>query len=142
LTSSSKPSPFGSFGGLGKPAGGGGSIGNPVGFGFGSPPRTPDGDGNGSSGSKSGASSDAAEPKDNESQEVTPQPDSDRRDAGSLGLLGSSPHDEEGEGEEQEDTVYSVKLRVFRLKTKEEGGPGWAEMGNGMYARFRSNRVI
>jgi nucleoporin NUP2 len=110
-----------------------GSIGNPVGFGFGSPPRTPDGDGNGSSGSKSEASSDVAEPRDGEIQEVTPQPDSERRDdAGSLGLLGSNPHDQEGEGEEQEDTVYSVKLRAFRLKKEEQGHAGWAELGYGM----------
>jgi nucleoporin NUP2 len=51
--------------------------------------------------------------------------------------LGNNPHDEEGEGEEQEDTVYSVKLRAFRLKKAEEkGGSGWAELGYGMCARF------
>jgi nucleoporin NUP2 len=47
--------------------------------------------------------------------------------------LGTNPHDEEGEGEEQEDTSYSVKLRAFRLKKEEEkGGAGWAELGYGM----------
>ncbi|KAF8236616.1 hypothetical protein L208DRAFT_1390760 [Tricholoma matsutake] len=132
--SSSKPSPFGSFGGFGKTTGGVGSIGNPVGFGFGSPSKTPDGDGNGGSGSKSRASSDAVESRSSESKEVTPQPEGDHRDdAASVGILGNNPHDEEGEGEEQEDTVYSIKLRAFRLKKAEEpGGPGWVELGYGV----------
>jgi len=46
--------------------------------------------------------------------------------------LGNNPHDEEGEGEEQEDTVYSVKLRAFRLKKAEKGDSGWAELGYGV----------
>jgi len=65
----------------------------------------------------------------------------DRRDdLVNPGLLGSNPHDEEGEGEEQEDTIYSVKLRAFRLKKPEEkGGSGWVELGYGAYSRFRSD---
>ena len=104
-----------------------------------------EGDGDSSSGSKTGASSPVGESKTGESSNgTTPQPDGDRRDdVATSALLGNNPHDEEGEGEEQEDTVYSVKLRAFRMKKAEEqGGPGWVELGYGVYTCFRCNGMV
>lgn len=141
--SSLKPSSFGSFGGFAKPGGGVGSIGNPVGFVFGNPLKTPDVDENGGAGSRSGASAEPAEAANSEGREATPQPEGERRDDAGPGLLGSNPHDEEGEGEEQEDTVYSVKLRAFRMKKEEEkGGPGWTELGYGLYGFSQSDWIV
>jgi nucleoporin NUP2 len=46
--------------------------------------------------------------------------------------LSSSQHDEEGEGEESEETLHATKVKVFRLKPKEEGAAqGWADLGVG-----------
>ena len=44
-------------------------------------------------------------------------------------LEGGSVHDQEGEGEEGEETTYSVKTRVYSL-SKEEGA--WKELGLGV----------
>lgn len=44
-------------------------------------------------------------------------------------LEGGSVHDQEGEGEEDEDTTHSVKTRVYSL-SKEEGA--WKELGLGV----------
>lgn len=48
------------------------------------------------------------------------------------GLLTPNPHDEEGAGEENEETVHAVKLKAYRMrKASEQGGSGWAELGIG-----------
>jgi nucleoporin NUP2 len=53
------------------------------------------------------------------------------------GLLTPNPHDEEGTGEENEETVHAVKVKAYRMKkADEEGGPGWAELGMGRYSLF------
>ncbi len=53
------------------------------------------------------------------------------------GLLTPNPHDEEGTGEENEETVHAVKLKAYRMKkADEEGGSGWAELGLGTYSSF------
>lgn len=44
-------------------------------------------------------------------------------------LEGSSVHDQEGEGEEDEETTHNVKAKVYSLK-KEEGA--WKELGLGV----------
>lgn len=61
-----------------------------------------------------------------------------------LGLLTNNPHDEEGEGEEDEDTVHAVKLKAFKLRKEEEkGGGGWTELGYGAsFNRFYALCVI
>jgi len=46
--------------------------------------------------------------------------------------MGSNPHDEEGPGEENEETLHAVRLKAYRMKKADEkGGPGWAELGSG-----------
>jgi nucleoporin NUP2 len=48
------------------------------------------------------------------------------------GLLTPNPHDEEGVGEENEETVHAVKLKAYRMRrASEQGGSGWAELGMG-----------
>jgi len=41
-------------------------------------------------------------------------------------------HGEEGEGEEDEETTYTVKTKVFKFTTDREGAPTWSDMGIGM----------
>lgn len=53
------------------------------------------------------------------------------------GLLTPNPHDGEGTGEENEETVHAVKLKAYRMKrADEQGGPGWAELGMGKHSLF------
>lgn len=162
-----KPSPFGGFGASDKPAtnnstfgsgfaskpfagfgniGSGsttptGSLGNPVGFGFGSPPRTPPpATGESSSakpggftfggGSSFGAGSSAitesvSKPSGGDaSGEAVEEVDHAKI------LSPTSVHDQEGEGEEDEDTTHSVKAKVYKL-TKLDGAATWSDMGIG-----------
>ncbi|KAI0746061.1 hypothetical protein C8Q76DRAFT_790365 [Earliella scabrosa] len=138
-----------------------GSIGNPVGFGFGSPPKTPDegagsksgpinklpfsfgapaqpaftfggGSGSGSSAVEGGES----EKKDASSAEGTPAPDA----AGAGGdqppppplIAGTSVHDQEGEGEEHEETTHEIRSKVYKMTKDKEGKAQWGDMGVGM----------
>ena len=39
----------------------------------------------------------------------------------------------EGEGEEDEDTTYMIKAKVFKFTTDREGAPTWSDMGIGAY---------
>jgi len=41
-------------------------------------------------------------------------------------------HGAEGEGEEDEETTYTAKAKVFKFTTDREGSPTWSEMGIGM----------
>jgi nucleoporin NUP2 len=41
-------------------------------------------------------------------------------------------HGGEGEGEEDEETTYTVKAKVFKFTTDREGAPTWSDMGIGM----------
>jgi nucleoporin NUP2 len=45
-------------------------------------------------------------------------------------LLPSSNHDEEGEGEESEETVFTVKAKLFKL-TKTSDKSEWKDLGVG-----------
>jgi len=48
-------------------------------------------------------------------------------------MMGVNPHDEEGEGEEDEATVHAIKLRVYQLKKKEDkSADGWMDLGHGV----------
>lgn len=130
-----KPSSFGGFGGFGKPASG--SIGNPVGFGFGAPTKAPEtapvtaGNDDYSSQETVGKSEGGSSGND-ETTAIEPAAKVENS-----GLIGSSVHDEEGEGEENENTVHAVKLKAFRLKKADEKeGSGWAELGHGMFSIF------
>ncbi|KAF4567614.1 hypothetical protein EYR40_006615 [Pleurotus pulmonarius] len=150
LASSSNPfgappsgsSRFGGFGGFGKPAGASGSLGNPVGFGFGSPPTTPD-----LGNSSTTTSNFFAQPKTEEKKgEVAAEESSQESAAGEGGdgespadpsnlIASKNPHDEEGEGEEDEETVHAIKLKAYRLTKKDAkdgGGSAWSELGYGV----------
>jgi nucleoporin NUP2 len=59
---------------------------------------------------------------------------------GSLEEDGQAPsgiHGGEGEGEEDEETTYTVKAKVFKFTTDREGAPTWSEMGVGAYLLSR-----
>ncbi|KAJ3891075.1 hypothetical protein GG344DRAFT_77278 [Lentinula edodes] len=134
---------FGGFGIAGKSSPSAGSIGNPVGFGFGSPSKS------GSSSSFSFAnpppSSVKAEEEtvkteaDENSGSQATQPDSNADDTGPKPLFGVNPHDEEGEGEENEETIHSIRSKAFRMKKADEGTSGWADMGTGVL-RVKKNK--
>jgi hypothetical protein len=42
-------------------------------------------------------------------------------------------HGGEGEGEEDEETTYTVKAKVFKFTTDREGAPTWSDMGIGAF---------
>jgi len=56
----------------------------------------------------------------------------------SPGLAGGEG-DVEGEGEEDEETTYTVKAKVFKFTTDREGAPTWSEMGVGMLRLKKHN---
>jgi nucleoporin NUP2 len=107
----------GSFFGFGAGSGSSGSIGNPVGFGFGTPatPKPLEAEGSGSG-------------------TLTEEENSQ----GSLGseedpakfMMATNPHDEEGEGEEDEETLHHVRTKVFKLH-KSTGTTKWVTAGLG-----------
>ncbi|KAJ7163553.1 hypothetical protein C8R43DRAFT_1062569 [Mycena crocata] len=142
--SSSTAPPF-SFGG------GGGSIGNPVGFGFGSPKgETASGSGSGDAGKEKGKDGEKAEEAEGdgeatepaESQETDKTGASDEGNAASKMFSGDTPSglDVEGEGEEDEDTVQSARIKAFRLQKKQDGSNGgWAEIGIG-FLRLKKHK--
>ncbi|TEB38348.1 hypothetical protein FA13DRAFT_1761541 [Coprinellus micaceus] len=144
-TSSSTSSPFGVFGkpaansgfsfGPSAPALGGES--KPFSFGGGSStPSVFGGAAGGGSGFAFGGTSSSAATKTED------EGDAMKEDAGNTAsdgapsaaaMLGVNPHDEEGEGEEDEKTVHSIKSKVYRMrKADEKGGPGWVEAGHGV----------
>jgi hypothetical protein len=47
-------------------------------------------------------------------------------------------HGGEGEGEEDEETTYTVKAKVFKFTTYKEEAPAWSEMGIGGYLYYFS----
>jgi nucleoporin NUP2 len=51
--------------------------------------------------------------------------------------LPTKNHDEEGEGEENEETTHTTKSKVYKLvkDSSEDGKPGWKELGVGKCAR-------
>ncbi|KAJ7045804.1 hypothetical protein C8F04DRAFT_1066237 [Mycena alexandri] len=127
---SSTPPPF-SF------SNGSGSIGNPVGFGFGSP--------KGEAGPDKGEEKKAADEKKEEgdgdgdgtdagSQETEVASTTDEASSGSTLFGNDTPTglDAEGEGEEDEETVQTARIKAFRLRKKEEAGDGgWLDIGIG-----------
>lgn len=135
-TSASRPSVFG----FGKSSGG--SIGNPVGFGFGSPPKTPEAGTSTLSSNppkfggftfgaplKAGAGGEDGEGTDGPaSEQAAPALD----DAPPL-LATGSVHDLEGEGEEDEETVRETKCKVYKLAKNDNGNPEWKDMGIGAF---------
>ena len=121
---SQKPAAF-SFG---KPAG---SIGNPVGFVFGAPKAS---DSSSVGVSEPPPPGDTLSPQPTEkSGESTPQPE-DIEDSATTEdaakLLPTGSHDEEGEGEEEEETMHAVRCKVFKF-TKAGDNQEWKDLGIG-----------
>ncbi|KAJ7680601.1 hypothetical protein DFH06DRAFT_1031744 [Mycena polygramma] len=142
-------SAFGSSSGSPLPSsfGARGSIGNPVGFSFASPKpegsagadekkgEATDGDGNAEAGSSQEVES---------SQETEKASTTDEGSSGSTGMLfgNDTPTglDAEGEGEEDEETVKTERLRAFRLKKNDEPGDGgWLDIGVG-FLRLKKHK--
>ena len=47
-------------------------------------------------------------------------------------LAAHNPHDDEGEGEENEISVHAIKVKAYRMKKADaKGSPGWADLGFG-----------
>ncbi|KAJ7647038.1 hypothetical protein FB45DRAFT_186942 [Roridomyces roridus] len=115
-----------------------GSLGNPVGFGFGSPKadekekeekKSEDGE------------EDTTESGSGESQgqsQATDTAESQEKGIGAAStmLFGGDEGtglDAEGEGEEEEETVHAARVKAFRMKKNEDGGNGgWLDIGIGM----------
>ncbi|KAG2015691.1 ran/spi1 binding protein [Coprinopsis cinerea AmutBmut pab1-1] len=171
-TSGSTSSPFGSFGtSFGKPASGGTtgftfgssssttttpSLGSEPtlksGFSFGSAAGGSTSSSGFSFGSGSGSFSAPATQKDEEkgseeSKEGSAAP-SEAASEGMMSAFGNKPHDEEGEGEEDEVTTHAIKSKAYRMKKADEkGGPGWVEIGTGIlrlkkHKETESRRVL
>ncbi|PBK73868.1 hypothetical protein ARMSODRAFT_952933 [Armillaria solidipes] len=104
------------FAAFGKPASSG-SIGNPVGFGFGATSKD----------SNLGVKSEEDKTEDDAAQEGS-KPDGEETVPPPI-LLANSPHDEEGEGEEDEETTYSIKAKTYWMN-KDAGK--WQDMGHGV----------
>ncbi|KAI0305728.1 hypothetical protein B0F90DRAFT_1666544 [Multifurca ochricompacta] len=62
----------------------------------------------------------------------TPATEGSQEDDGLARMLSPDIHGGEGEGEEDEETTYTVKAKVFKFTTDREGAPTWSEMGIGM----------
>ncbi|PIL29732.1 hypothetical protein GSI_08171 [Ganoderma sinense ZZ0214-1] len=144
-----KPSVFSGFG-----TAKAGSIGNPVGFGFGSPPRTPDIDGAAGSSADSGPVKSLpfsfGAPKASPfafgsgAPLTTSASGEDKKEGGSSGegtpaaeepkplLASSSAHDLEGEGEEDEETTHEIRSKVFKMTKDKDGKAQWGDLGVGM----------
>ncbi|KAF7306028.1 RanBD1 domain-containing protein [Mycena chlorophos] len=150
--STSSPTPFGS--GL-KPSGSSTSLfpssggsGSGSGFTFGGSssssssgakrPQAGDGDGDGD-GDPEGYQ--ATEPASQET-DYTPQGSSAEGKSGFFAPDVASAMDAEGEGEENEDTVHSARIKAYRMKKPDEPGPGgspWADMGVG-FIRLKKHK--
>lgn len=55
-------------------------------------------------------------------------------------MFGPNPHDEEGEGEEDEETVHSVKSKVYKMKKDADNKTSWAELGTG-FLRLKKHKA-
>lgn len=55
-------------------------------------------------------------------------------------IIGVNPHDEEGEGEEEEETVHAIKLKVYQLNRKrdDKSTGGWMDLGHGTCSSFQA----
>ncbi|KAG7446345.1 uncharacterized protein BT62DRAFT_1075924 [Guyanagaster necrorhizus] len=112
-SASSNLGALGAFGGFGKPPSG--SIGNPVGFGFGDSNVVP-------------FRSKSDDKTEDDAVRDSSKPDGEDTVAPPI-LLANSPHDEEGEGEEDEETTYSIKAKTYWMN-RETGK--WQDMGHGV----------
>jgi nucleoporin NUP2 len=107
---------------LGKPGAGTGSLGNPVGFTFGSPARTPDAAPASAIFAVPASEDDAASVNKSDSEDAPPP------------VLGVSVHDAPGEGEEDEEAVHEIRSKLYQLSKRSVDGSVaeyWADLGIG-----------
>ncbi|KIJ49599.1 hypothetical protein M422DRAFT_27961 [Sphaerobolus stellatus SS14] len=113
-----------------------GSIGNPVGFGFGSQPSTPK-DESPTSLFSSKPSEDAKPAGDvipiKSTEEAPPStgPDSEDTNAATAQTADANPYDADGPGEEDETNVYESKAKILKMMPKGEGVE-WTSLGVGI----------
>ncbi|KAG0698127.1 hypothetical protein DFH29DRAFT_1019689 [Suillus ampliporus] len=152
-TGTDKPTgAFGTFGGGSPPKGNGftfgkvgGSIGNPVGFGFGVA-KPADGASASSSSTPAEfsfgapATKSASPPMDVTSRSGSQAAVGDEGAQDDAKLLPTSNHDGEGEGEEDEETMHTVKAKVFKL-SKTSDKSEWKELGVGMFRLKKHNET-
>lgn len=127
LLPSSPPRTLGGIGGFGKPPSG--NLDNPVGFKFGSPAKT-----------FAMPSVSGIDKESSQGEHISDKPLQDDQIKSESTLNGNSPHDQEGEGEEDETTVHAVKVNVFRLnKANEHEAARWSELGCG-FLRLKKHK--
>ncbi|KAK7005775.1 RanBD1 domain-containing protein [Favolaschia claudopus] len=134
-STSGSPAPSFGFGASG------GSIGNPVGFSFASPKdqakeKVKEESKDDAEGDDDGATTEAASSQETEKVSTT-----EGSSSGSSGLIfgddAPSGLDAEGEGEEDEETVYQAKSKAYRLRKESQGG--WADIGTG-FVRLKKHK--
>ncbi|KAF8813852.1 hypothetical protein BYT27DRAFT_7180621 [Phlegmacium glaucopus] len=79
-----------------------------------------------------------------ESEQATPTTEGAGESGGSVSSLLSvhNPHDDEGEGEENESTVHAIKVKAYRMrKADAKDGPGWADLGFGILRLKKDNNT-
>ncbi|KAF8894095.1 hypothetical protein BD779DRAFT_1798006 [Infundibulicybe gibba] len=133
-SAAAKPSPFG-FSNFSKSTGASGSIGNPVGFTFANPSKPDSNNTSNSSSSEPAGMSETAKIGSGGATSNGGETGNQKTvgDDSNFGLMANNPHDEEGEGEEDEETIHAIKLKAYRMKKAEEkGGQGWVELGHGV----------
>ena len=77
------------------------------------------------------------------SEQATPTTEGGGESSGSTSnlLAAHNPHDDEGEGEENETSVHAIKVKAYRMKKADaKGSPGWADLGFG--ERFFTELVV
>ena len=67
------------------------------------------------------------------SEQATSATDGGESSGGTSNFLAAhNPHDDEGEGEENEISVHAIKVKAYRMKKADaKGSPGWADLGFG-----------
>ncbi|KAM6502075.1 hypothetical protein JOM56_002052 [Amanita muscaria] len=147
--------PSSAFNVFGKPSGSG-SIGNPVGFGFGANAKSSEdvdtksaptsgfvfGHPSSSSFGKFEAEKKAENNEDGEEEAAGTDGSgaTEGDEAAKVGVSSPTAHDVEGEGEEEEETIHSVRLKAHRMrKADEKGGQAWVELGVG-YLRLKRHK--
>jgi len=114
-----------------------------VGFGFGSPPRTPPAaDANSKTGFSFGSGfsatpAPALSATDESGETKTGEGGEEEVDHAKI-LSPVSVHDQEGEGEEEEETIHNVKTKVYKMN-KAEGVVEWTDMGIG-FLRMKKHK--
>ena len=81
---------------------------------------------------KDDVSDDAADGGEGSEQATLATEDGESSGSTSNLLAAHNPHDDEGEGEENEISVHAIKVKAYRMKKADaKGSPGWADLGFG-----------